>query len=186
MRIVKMGKLITILFFFLFGGVLKAESKISQSALLFFIPELSDRDISSIGSVSIEAYENSNMKYENNEDFHEKKLSNDWTEYSYKTSIFSYDYDGYKRLLVPTQKTYRIKVVKLNEKEDIYLCAWVEPVSGSICLHSGGFIFSVIKRPILFEGKKIEHHFIVYLGSLTEKEIEKHIVPDDKNFWQFD
>ena len=48
------------------------------------------------------------------------------------------------------EKDMKEYTLKLNEKEDIYLCAWVEPVSGSMCLHSGGFIFSVIKRPILF------------------------------------
>ena len=151
-----------------------SEHEIPQSALLFFIPELSDRDISFIGSVSIEAYEKSNMKYENKEGFYEQKLLNDWTEYSYKTSIFVYD--GEKRIPIISQENVRMKVLKYNVEDGVYLCLWTCLVDGSLCSYSGGFIFSVIKRPVLFEGERVNHHFIVYLGSLSETEYEKEML----------
>ena len=41
----------------------KVEREFPMSAMLLFIPEISDRDMSFVGSVIIEVYERSNMRF---------------------------------------------------------------------------------------------------------------------------
>ena len=147
--------------------ILGATPKIPKDMLLYFVPAISDRNVAFIGSISIDVYEKSNMNFKNKENFQAKKLPGGWTEYSFTTADFVYD-DNDARVPEVFTERFKIKVDTLSNGENMFLCRWICPVSGSMCYYSGCFIFSVETRTIFFEGEEEAHQFVVCHGSVPD------------------
>ena len=131
----------------------KVERDIPMSAMLLFMPEISDRDMSFVGSVIIEVYERSNMRFSLKNKYREDALANGWVRMSWRSDDF--DNEDYQEQVI-------VHVVKVG---DLFRCDWIYYLNGSLGSHSGSFYFSIEQERFLYEGKETRFHVIVYKGS---------------------
>lgn len=127
-------------------------------ALLLFVPELSDRNLSFIGSVAIEPYAHSNLSYRNKEAFTELKEDDGWTKFTWSEAFLTTD----SACRVSEEKV-SLRVLK---KDGFYQCDYIGFVEGSLGATSGSFWFSVEPRLLYYEGELREFDFIIYKGSV--------------------
>lgn len=127
-------------------------------ALLLFVPELSDRNLSFIGSVAIEPYAHSNLSYRNKEAFTELKEDDGWTKFTWLEAFLTTDAD-----CCVSEEKVSLRVLK---KDGFYQCDYIGFVAGSLGTTSGSFLFSVEPRLLYYEGELREFNFLVYKGSV--------------------
>ena len=121
----------------------KVEREFPMSAMLLFMPEISDRDMSFVGSVIIEVYERSNMRFSLKNKYREDALANGWIRMSWQSDDF--DNEDYREQVI-------VHVVK---DDDLFRCDWVYYLNGSLGCHRGSFYFSIEQERFYMKAKKL-------------------------------